>query len=242
MRVERGHDQEEQRTEDAGASNTHSAYKRAIFDIVLLALVFWPVWSLRFLGVPYIGALTMAAGLTVTGLILRWRRQKFVDIGLAREDWNGRLRSRALGAMAVIGLTALVVGSLVSAVLGRPSTSSAVTQLPENPWLFLLDITLVTWLLVALGEEVFFRGILLNRLLVVTGEGKGGRIAAIVVQAAWFGGGHASQGVSGMLITGAIGLMLGFYFLTKAERRLLPLILAHGAIDTISLSLAWFTR
>ncbi len=143
--------------------------------------------------------------------------------------------------VAVIGLTAVIVGSLVSAVFGAPSTSAAVTQLPENPWLFLLDITLVTWLLIALGEEVFFRGILLNRLLTLSGERKGGRIAAVAIQAAWFGGGHASQGVSGMLITGAVGLMLGFYFLTRAERRLLPLILAHGAIDTISLSLAWFT-
>ena len=59
---------------------------------------------------------------------------------------------------------------------------------------------------------------------------------------ALFGAGHASQGGTGMLMTGAIGTALGVYFMTRGQRSLLPLVLSHGIIDTLVLGGSWLSR
>jgi len=109
-------------------------------------------------------------------------------------------------------------------------------------WLFLLDVTLVTWVLIGFGEEFVFRGFILNRLLVLTGESKHGVVLASLLQAIWFGAGHASQGLTGMLMTGAVGFVLAFVFLTRMNRNLWPLVIAHGGIDFVVLTLTWISK
>jgi membrane protease YdiL (CAAX protease family) len=86
------------------------------------------------------------------------------------------------------------------------------------------------------------RGFLLDCLLALTGDTKSGRILAATLQAAWFGSLHPSQGGSGMVITGAIGLAFAWFYLSRPRRDLWPLIVVHAAVDTIVLSLSWVTR
>ena len=49
--------------------------------------------------------------------------------------------------------------------------------------------------------------------------------------------GHQSQGVSGIIVTGLIGFALGIYVLKNSKQGLFPLIVAHGLIDTIVLTI-----
>ena len=175
---------------------------KALVDVAVLLATIASVWSLRFLGVEYIGVLTMAAGMLVLLLLLRWRGQSLVDIGW-RPMFRGRaLRSRTLEVMGVTGLSLLAGGLLAGALFGAPEQSAAVAQLPQNVWLFLLDVTLLTWVFIAFGEELVFRGMLLNRLEVMFGlEGRVNVIAVSLVQGILFGAGHASQGMTGMVMT-----------------------------------------
>jgi membrane protease YdiL (CAAX protease family) len=213
----------------------------AISDLLLIGLVFWGVWSLRFAGVQFIGALTMGAGILTVVILMRWRKQSLATLGI-REIQSARwLISRSAQAAAYIGLTMLIAGGLAGALLGGPEESAAVTQQPKGFWLFLLDVTLVTWVLVGFGEEFVFRGFILNRLLCLTGETRNGIVLSSVLQAIWFGAGHASQGLTGMLITGAIGFVLALVFLTRLNRILWPLVIAHAGIDTVVLTLNWFS-
>ena len=133
----------------------------------------------------------------------------------------------------------LVVGGLASVLMGAPSQSSAITQQPDGLLWFLLDVTLITWVLIGFGEEFVFRGFILNRLIVLTGESKTGLLFACSIQAIWFGSGHASQGLTGMVITGAIGFVLAWLFLNRMNRTLWPLVIAHGAIDSVVLTISW---
>jgi len=80
---------------------------------------------------------------------------------------------------------------------------------------FTLDVTIVTWVLIGFGEEFVFRGFILNRLLVLTGETRNGWVLASLLQAIWFSAGHASQGLTGMLMTGAIGFVLTMNWFTN---------------------------
>jgi hypothetical protein len=214
---------------------------RAIKDLLLLGAVFWGTWSLRFFGVGFIGALTMGAGIVTVILMMRWRKQSLAEIGICRVESSHWLLSRAGLAMVYIGLTLFLVGGLASFLFGGPSESAAITQQPKEFWLFLLDATIVVWVLIAFGEEFVFRGFILNRLLLVTGESRHGLVIASLLQAIWFGAGHASQGLTGMLMTGAVGFVLALVFLTRMNRNLWPLVIAHGTIDSAVLAFNWIS-
>jgi len=215
----------------------------AFLDIGLLLVPIGAVWSLRFSGVPYIGVLTMAAGIVIVLLLLRWRGQALSDIGWRFVFKGKQLRSRTLEVMAVTGLSMVVSGFVAGLIFGAPEQSAAVKQLPDNAWFFLLDVTLLTWVFAAFGEELVFRGMLLSRLELLVGlDGRAGIAVVSVVQGILFGAGHASQGPTGMIITATIGTALAVYFMTRGQRSLIPLVLAHGIIDTTVLSLSWLSH
>jgi len=66
-------------------------------------------------------------------------------------------------------------------------------------------------------------------------------VLAVLAQAFWFGASHISQGGSGMIMAGAIGAVLGTYFITRGRRALIPLMIAHGIIDTVSQTIYFFS-
>ncbi len=84
------------------------------------------------------------------------------------------------------------------------------------------------------GEEVVYRGFLVNRL----GEmGKGGKAAwsmAVVISAVVFGLAHFDWGVVGIVQTTFMGLALAISYLV-VKRNLWVLVLAHAYIDTLLL-------
>lgn len=212
--------------------------KSAAVDLLIIVLIVSLTWSLRFTGISYVGPITMAVALLVVFSLLRLRAQSGAAIGLGDFPAVTQLLRDAGRLLPWFGLAWFVAGAVGFAFFGKPETGNAITELPDNIWLFLLDVTLITWILIAFGEEVVFRGFVLNRLLVLTGDTQLGRIAACATQAAWFGSLHLSQGGAGMVITASIGFVFAYYFLTLSPRSLWPLILVHGATDSIVLTLS----
>ena len=92
----------------------------------------------------------------------------------------------------------------------------------------------VGWFGAALGEELFYRGFILNRASDCFGKSKLGWSVALIIQAAIFGLAHSYQGLSGIIATAIIALSSGVIYLI-AKRRLFPLIVAHAITDTIGL-------
>lgn len=218
--------------------------QRAIIDLVILAAVFWGVWSLRFIGVTNIGVWSMLAGVSVGLLLLKLRGQSLASIGLVPwEQGRVRLWPKALGALVVVFLAMAVGATVVTSLLGPLPTSGAVADQPDTIGLFLLDILVGVWIGAALGEEIFFRGLVLSKFQTLftgnSGSAKWAGIIAVIAQAAWFGAGHASGGVSIILLTGFIGLCLGFYYVYRSPGNLWPMIIAHGLANTITLTLSF---
>ena len=217
--------------------------KSAAVDIAILVIVVAAFWSLRFAGVQHVGGITMAAGILAVLALLRWRNQTLQDIGWVRKFRGRTLVSRALEVAGVIGASMLIAGFLAGAFFGAPEKGSALIQQPVSFWFFLFDATVLTWVFAAFGEEIVFRGMLLSRLQVFLSLS--GRMKILVpsaVQGILFGIGHASQGPTGMIMTGVVGTSMAVYLLTRGERNLIPLVLAHGTIDTIVLTVNWLTR
>ncbi len=82
------------------------------------------------------------------------------------------------------------------------------------------------------GEEVIYRGFLINRLEELGGGGKWALRIAVIVSAIIFGIVHFDWGIVGVVQTGFMGLALGISYLV-VHRGLWILVLAHAYLDTI---------
>lgn len=223
---------------DTGKTTTR---RRAFVDLCILALVFWSVYSLRFAGVANIGLWSMLAGVGTGAILLTLRKESWRELGL-RSGGDARFVSSRAGEFMVLTLvTGGAVMGIATALGYPPSQSTVITQQPDTLAGFLLDIVFGVWIGAAIGEEVFFRGFLLSEFTTLFGGGRRALTLAVLAQAVWFGAGHASQGVSGMIMTGAIGVVLGWFYVTRARRALIPLIIGHGMFDTVALSINFFS-
>lgn len=92
------------------------------------------------------------------------------------------------------------------------------------------------WLFAAIGEELFYRGLLMHRLEHILGGGHVAVVAAIGLQALLFGLLHLDTGAVQIVQSTFTGLIQGIAFYAF-RRRLLPLILAHGLWDSYGLTL-----
>ena len=208
--------------------------KRAFVDIAVLTLVFWSIWSLRFAEVQNVGLWSILAAVGAGAVLMAMRKESWRDIGLCAGG-NARFVLSRAGEFSILTLaTGFTVIGIATALGYPPSQSSVLTQQPETLSGFLLDIVFGVWVGAAIGEELFFRGMLLSKFTTLFGGGRLALVLAVLAQAIWFGAGHASQGVSGMIMTGVIGAVVGTYFLTRGRRALIPLMIGHGLIDTVS--------
>ena len=91
----------------------------------------------------------------------------------------------------------------------------------------------IAWISAGFGEEVFFRGYVIDRLSRLLPDSRWAVPVAVLLAALGFGIAHMYyQGVRGLVVTGMIGLALGtLYILYK--RNLWPLIIAHASVDTL---------
>lgn len=213
----------------------------AFTDLIILAIVFWAVWSLRFAGVENVGVWSMLAGVGV-GAVLLWRRKEtWRSIGLLPRGGVGWTLARAGEFGLLILVTGAVAIGAVTALGYPPSQSSVLENQPQEFTAFLLDILIGVWLGAAIGEEIFFRGFLLTKFQQLFGGGRFALFLAMAAQAAWFGAGHASQGIGGIAVTGAIGFAIAVYYVTRARRSLVPLIIGHGLVNTVTLSINYWS-
>ena len=83
----------------------------------------------------------------------------------------------------------------------------------------------------SVGEEVVYRGFLINRLAELTST-RTRWTTAVIGSAALFGLAHFAWGPSGIVQTGFMGLALGAAYL-RLERNLWVTVLAHAYMDTI---------
>ncbi len=212
--------------------------KNALIDLSSLFIIFWGAVYLKgFLPTEIQGTFIVVSTSLVALLIMKLRGITFTDVGFRSFSLNTKFLQKVffisffVFAIQAIGIT--VLGYL----LGGPDPGTAITSQPKTLVGFLLDIIFITWIVTGVGEEFLFRGIILNRLKHLFNNETANIYLLSAIQAVWFGLGHSSQGISGIILTGLIGFFLGVYFLKQKNSGLWPLIFAHGLIDTIVLTI-----
>lgn len=129
---------------------------------------------------------------------------------------------------------------LIVKVTGQPINLSQFVQIKGNVFALVVFLLLI-WTLAAFGEEMVYRGYLMNRVAELAGGSKGAWAVSLAVISVLFGVTHLYQGISGVITVIAAALAYGGLYLSS-QRNLWAPIIAHGVYDTVACFLIFFDK
>jgi len=188
------------------------------------------------------GSLGIVAAVAVGTLTMKLRGGSWRELGMklpkSKSTWVLTIGLSGLTIIAVFVSIPTVLIPLLEVLfsdLDWHTGEHTFDFLYGRPLVLVAYIVVIAWGGAAIGEEMFSRGLMMNRLAEVFGFSKLGWLVALIGQAVFFGAAHAYQGTVGMFVTGSVGFIFGVFYLI-GRRNLFPIILAHGIIDTIGLT------
>ena len=217
------------------ASNWRQSKWLAVAELIVVALIFYADFKhhIYFSKTSY---LLLFAWLSIRVRGLRWR-----DVGLKRfRNWKTTI---ALGIAAGILLECLelfVSQPLLVKFLHKQPDLEVFHDLNGNLEMTLIYMALA-WSLAAFGEEMVYRGYLMNRVADLFKRTRPAWIISLIVVHVGFGLAHAYQGWTGLIDEGLMGLLLGIIYLRTGRNLSVPII-AHGIGDTIDFLLIFLGK
>jgi membrane protease YdiL (CAAX protease family) len=130
-------------------------------------------------------------------------------------------------------LSIMLIEPLIENLTKQPHDVKVVAGVRGN-WKALLSWIVLVWGVVAVGEEVIYRGFLMSLIVKLLGTSSLALLLNVLITSIIFGLSHAYQGRSGPWSTGIIGACLGILYILSGFNLWLP-ILVHGVIDTVAL-------
>jgi hypothetical protein len=97
------------------------------------------------------------------------------------------------------------------------------------------------WILAAFGEELVYRGYLMNRVADLGHSTRSAWIVSLFVISVLFGLSHYQQGLTGIIEEGSDGLILGLMYLAYGRNLAIPIV-AHGVCDTLDIALLFMGK
>ncbi len=172
-------------------------------------------------------------------LSLRLRGLNWKALGLRRpRSWIITIAVALTAGIALQLVSEFVTEPIIERLTGRTADLSSFRSLVGNLPATLIMLALV-WVLAAFGEEMAYRGYVLERAAALGRHTSAAYLVAVVVVSLLFGLGHYYQGMAGMVNSAFSGLFFGALYLAGGRNLWLP-ILAHGFSDTIGLGLIYF--
>ncbi len=198
----------------------------AIAELIVVALVF--VADFRHL-IPFSKTpfLLVFAWISLRVRNLRWRT---VGLTLFR-DWKFTLLVGFGAGFLLEGFQLFISQPMLVKVLGKQPDLELFRALTGNWKTSLLFLALV-WTVAAFGEEMVYRGYLMNRVADIFSRTRRAWIISLIVVHLGFGLAHAYQGITGILDEGIMGVLLGIVYLRTGRNLAVPII-AHGLQDSI---------
>ena len=179
--------------------------------------------------------------LILGSLSLRLRRMGWRQVGLSLyQNWT---RTLLLGVGAGILLESFqlfISQPLLVKWLGRQPNLEDFREVTGN-WKTALIFLGLVWPLAAFGEEMVYRGYLMNRVADLFNRGRGAWLLSLILVHAVFGLAHAYQGITGVIDEGLMGFLLGLVYLATRRNLSVPIV-AHGVQDTIDILLIYFGK
>jgi membrane protease YdiL (CAAX protease family) len=191
---------------------------------------------------PLVLAILQVSRTIIPLLLLGWlslwlRHKSWKEMGLRRPASWPRVVFMGSGiALAGAYLSEKAVSPLLLRLTGETQYQMAeLAPLRGNLFYFLFLLAGI-WLLAAIGEELVYRGFVLNRLVDLLGRGKVGWGIGLVVSSLMFSLGHGVFNPAVIIGGILLGLIEGGLYLASRRNLWLPIVF-HGTWDTIFLTL-----
>ena len=180
--------------------------------------------------------------LLLFGWLMMWLRGVgWRNLGLRRpSSWWSTL---VLGVAVGVGyqyFSLYVLEPLIARLTGNLPDVSQFAPLIGNKFFLFLSL-IVSWTLAGFGEELVFRGYLMNRVADLVGSNRSGWLISLIVVSILFGITHLYQGISGIIVITLHGLLLGALYLATGRNLWVPII-AHGLNDTVGFILIYLGK
>jgi membrane protease YdiL (CAAX protease family) len=177
--------------------------------------------------------------LAIVSMRLREGAWCWAALGFKRPQSWSRIVLIALGAAALrLLLGSLVIEPFTSHFWPAIKGPAEVNEIRGQLTAVLMYLPIV-WGFAGFGEEIGYRGYLLNKLAEALGRTRTADVIALLGSAVLFGLGHYYKGPAGILDSGVAGVILGTVYLLSG-RNLWACILTHGFIDTVGVFAAYF--
>jgi len=207
----------------------------ALLEFMLVAGIYLADWKHYVIPskVPYLFA--------IAWISLRLRQLSWHDLGFRLyRNWPTTLVIGMVAGVAVELLELFCTQPLLIQITGQMPDLSAFNRVEGNVrW---LTISLVlTWTLFAFGEELIFRGYLMDRIAGLFGHTARGWTVALLMASFVFGLSHFQQGITGISENFLDGVILGALYLRLGGNLAVPIV-AHGVTDTVDFMLLFLHR
>jgi len=201
-----------------------------IFETILITgFIMW--W---FGGPGYLLGLAISL---VTLWAIKWDWSWF---GLEEAKWIASIVPAIGYTMIIILLNDFLIEPLTEILTNEPVDLSNFDGMRGNLQNLLIMLAIM-WVMAAFGEEFFYRGYVMKRLAILFGNNNSSWILAVFISSILFGLTHGYQGISGMITTGIVGLILALAFY-RNRSNLAVGILTHGIYDTYGVLLIYFEK
>jgi membrane protease YdiL (CAAX protease family) len=165
-------------------------------------------------------------------LSMMLRGEQWRDIGLSvPPEWRRLLLIGVVAGVAMELLELFATQPLLVALTGKFPDLSAFHDLIGNVPMLLLVIG-ASWIVAGLGEELVWRGYVLNRVADLLGGGRLGWAISIGIASVVFGLAHSYQDLTGIIENGVAGALLALLYIACGRNLIAPIV-AHGVTDTI---------
>ena len=175
-------------------------------------------------------------------IALKFQKEKFKSIGFEKGRlslWKSIVFGSILGIMLEVFATYLTT-PLLSQLFGHEPILTNFNGIEGNLKLLIFYI-LLSWIIAAFGEEICFRGFLMNRIAKLFGNSRTAWIISLFLSSVLFGWGHTEQGITGWIQEGLSGLFLGIMFLASGKNLVIPIV-SHGVSNTLAFILIYLAH
>jgi membrane protease YdiL (CAAX protease family) len=206
--------------------------------LAVVALMYGVRPAARSVGITtYSGPIAIVLVMVLATVLLARRGESWRSLGLARPPDLGRAAIWTVGTFLVFILfLPAVLQTIADALALPPQDLARLGDIQHDTTRYLVLLIPIGWGTAAFGEELIFRGFLNTRMAAALGGGHAAIALSVVLQAVLFGLGHAYLGPRGSMNAAAIGLVSGGVYWANG-RNLWPLVIAHGLVDSVGLTM-----
>jgi membrane protease YdiL (CAAX protease family) len=179
--------------------------------------------------------------LALASISLWTRKTGWRSIGLTPyRSWKITLGLGVAAGVLMEGFELFVSQPLLVKVLKKQPDFSVFRPLIGNLKLTLIFLALA-WALAAFGEEMVYRGYLMNRVADLLNRTRRAWIVSLIAVHVAFGLAHIYQGATGAIDEALMGVLLGLIYLRTGRNLSVPIV-AHGVADSIDFILIFLGK